>query len=95
MDLDNNGRKEFVNGKRYMAHEGRDPGAKDPLVIYRYEYDKKAGKFQRHTIQSNGPAGIGLDPKAADLDADGDIDLVFPGRSGLYWYENQLISKKN
>jgi hypothetical protein len=91
VDLDNNGRKEFVNGKRYMAHEGKDPGAKDPLVIYRYEYDKAAGKFQRYTIQSNGPAGIGLDPKAADLDADGDLDLVLPGRSGLYWYENLLV----
>jgi hypothetical protein len=32
-----------------------------------------------------------LDPKAVDLDADGDLDLIFPGRSGLYWYENQLI----
>jgi hypothetical protein len=91
VDLDNNGRKEFVNGKRYWAHEGRDPGARDPLVIYRYEFDTAAGKFQRYTIQTNGPAGIGLDPKAVDLDADGDLDLIFPGRSGLYWYENQLI----
>lgn len=94
VDMDNNGRNEYVSGKRYWAHEGRDPGARDPLTIYRYEFDKAAGKFQRHTIQSNGPAGTGLDPKAADLDADGDLDLVLPGRSGLYWYENLLHSKK-
>ena len=25
-----------------------------------------------------------------DLDADGDIDLIAPGRSGLYWLENRL-----
>jgi hypothetical protein len=50
-----------VNGKRYWAHEGRDPGARDPLVIYRYEFDQTAGKFQRYNIQTNGPAGIGLD----------------------------------
>lgn len=90
VDLDNNGRMEFVNGKRYWAHEGKDPGARDPLVIYRYEYDKTQQRFRRFTIQSNGPAGVGLDPKAADLDGDGDLDLVFPGRSGLYWYENLL-----
>ncbi len=92
VDLDNDGQKEFVNGKRYWSHEGKDPGARDPLVIYRYEFDKTSGKFQRFTIQSDGPAGVGLDPKAADLDGDGDLDLVLPGRSGLYWYENLLLS---
>ena len=89
-DLDDDGRKEFINGKRYWAHEGRDPGARDPLVIYRYEFNSITHKFDRDVIQSDGPAGIGLDPKAADLDGDGDLDLILPGRSGLYWYENQL-----
>lgn len=90
VDLDNNGKKEFVAGKRFWAHEGKDPGARDPLVIYRYEFDQKEGQFNRYPIQENGPAGTGLDPKAVDLDGDGDLDLVLPGRSGLYWYENLL-----
>ena len=25
---------------------------------------------------------------AIDLDKDGDLDLVCPGKSGLYWFEN-------
>jgi len=30
----------------------------------------------------------------ADIDQDGDMDLVTPGKSGLYWFENLRLSKK-
>lgn len=35
-----------------------------------------------------GSAGTGLQVAAVDLDGDGDIDLVCPGKSGLYLFEN-------
>lgn len=35
-----------------------------------------------------GSAGTGLQMDARDMDRDGDIDLVCPGKSGLYWFEN-------
>ncbi len=40
-----------------------------------------------------GTAGTGLEIAAVDIDADGDIDLVCPGKSGLYLFVNQ--SKSN
>ena len=33
-------------------------------------------------------AGTGLQMTAIDLDKDGDLDLLCPGKSGLYWFEN-------
>jgi hypothetical protein len=35
-----------------------------------------------------GTAGTGLEMTAVDIDRDGDIDLVCPGKSGLYLFEN-------
>ena len=35
-----------------------------------------------------GTAGTGLQMAAVDIDGDGDIDLVCPGKSGLYLFEN-------
>lgn len=89
-DLDNDGQMELVVGKRYYAHNGKDPGANDPRVIYWYKFDRSQRLWSRHPIQAGGPAGLGIAPVAADIDADGDIDIVAPGKSGLYLFENLL-----
>ena len=39
-----------------------------------------------------GSAGTGLQMDAKDMDGDGDIDLICPGKSGLYWFENLRLS---
>ena len=39
-----------------------------------------------------GTAGTGLQIQARDMDADGDLDLICPGKSGLYWFENKRIT---
>lgn len=45
---------------------------------------------KRHALTDfpAGTAGTGLQMTAIDLDRDGDIDLVCPGKSGLYVFEN-------
>jgi hypothetical protein len=40
-----------------------------------------------------GTAGTGLQLSAIDIDRDGDVDLVCPGKSGLYLFENLTKSK--
>ena len=90
-DLDGDGQNELIAGKRYMAHDGKDPGAYDPLVIYSYQFDPKTKGWKSHLISKGKQVGFGLDPQAVDLDKDGDLDLVCPGRSGLYWLENKRL----
>ncbi len=49
---------------------------------------KEAGKRDAQKDFPPGTAGTGLEMTAVDLDKDGDLDLVCPGKSGLYWFEN-------
>jgi hypothetical protein len=42
-----------------------------------------------------GSAGTGLQMVTRDLDQDGDLDIVAPGKSGLYWFENLRVNVAN
>ena len=37
VDLNGDGQMDFVTGKRFMAHNGHDPGEREPLGVYWYE----------------------------------------------------------
>ena len=87
-DINNDGQKEFITGKRYFAHNGHDPGGHDPLCVYYYEFNLKTKTWQRHLIHEGGQVGFGINTMAEDIDKDGDLDVVAPGKSGLYLFEN-------
>ncbi len=46
VDLNGDGRLDLVTGKRFMAHNGSDPGEKEPLGIYWYEFRKGARRYR-------------------------------------------------
>ncbi len=87
-DLDGDGRNEIVTGKRYLGHDGRDVGEFDPMVVTAYQFDSQTRTWRRHILDWGSRAGFDLDPKAVDLDGDGDTDLICPTRGGLCWLEN-------
>jgi len=54
---------------------------------------EKAGERRALKDFPPGTAGTGLQLTAIDIDRDGDLDLVCPGKSGLYLFENLRVSK--
>jgi len=89
-DLTGNGRLELITGKRLFAHNGHDPGGREPVGLYWYEsvIVKKKLEWARHVIQYGGRAGTGMQIPVTDIDNDGDPDFVVAGKGGLFLFEN-------
>jgi len=90
-DMDGDGDMDLVSAKRFMAHNGGDPGATDPLCVYWYELSRgPAPEWTRHTVSYDEGIGAGVDLTVVDLDDDGDPDIVVTGKfGGPVWFENQ------
>ncbi|QDT65603.1 FG-GAP repeat domain-containing protein [Calycomorphotria hydatis] len=91
-DLDGDGKEELITGKRVRAHNGRDPGGNEPPVMKYFVWDQSSGSFTGHIID-RGMVGIGLQIRTADIDADGDVDIVVPGKEGTQILFSQLADK--
>lgn len=85
------GRKAFITGKRFMAHNGHDPGEREPLAIFWYEW--LGNQWARHVIEYGGRTGTGMQIAVADFDKDGDVDFAVAGKSGLFLFENRTIQR--
>ena len=98
VDLNGDGRKDLLTGKRFMAHDGHDPGEREPLGIYWYEYkpspDHKTVQWSKHVIDYGSRAGGGMQIPVADIDGDGDLDFAVGGKSGLFLFENLTKGRK-
>lgn len=97
-DINGDGQLDLITGKRFMAHNGKDPGEREPLGVYWYEFRKSANgkdvEWIRHVVDYSSQAGGGMQIAVADLDGDGDLDFVVGGKSGLFLFENLSNPRK-
>lgn len=91
-DINGDGVKDLVAGRRYWAHapqpdgSGGDPGVNDPAVLYWYEV-KPGGKsgeaqFIPHLIDSK--SGVGTQVMIVDLDGQAPPEIVVGNKLGAF-----------
>ncbi len=85
-DINGDGHKDLITGKRFYAHNGHDPGGKDPVVMYWYEVQRKENtppKFIPHEIEAGRDTGIGTQFTVKDFDGDGTLDIILGNKKGV------------
>ncbi len=94
-DIDGDGQCELITGKRHRAHCGNEPGEWDDYGIY---YFKWTGEGFAKQIITYGPlgdtTGCGIFFALADLRGTGRLDLVAPGKDGLYVFFNEGLIER-
>lgn len=85
-DINGDGHPDLVTGKRFFAHNGRDPGEYEPSVLYWFEY--KPGKVP-HWIphQMDDDSGGGAHLVAEDITGDKLTDVIVSNKKGVFVFE--------
>lgn len=87
-DINGDGRPDLITGKRYYAHNGEDPGAHEPSVLYWFE--RKPGPVRSwipHQIDDN--SGVGLQVLVQDINKDGLPDIIVANKKGVFFFEQR------
>ena len=92
VDMDGDGVKDIVTGKRFWAHGPTGDVEPDaPAVLYWFKTVRKADKsvdFVPYAIDTN--SGVGTQVTAADLNADRLPDVVVANKKGIFVFLHQV-----
>jgi hypothetical protein len=86
-DINGDGLPDFVTGKRWWAHAAGDPGVNDPAIISWYELRREDGKAKWTRHQFDHDSGHGTQFELADMNGDGQLDVVSANKKGVFYFE--------
>jgi hypothetical protein len=83
-DMDGDGLKDIITGKCYWAHNGHDPGARDPAVLYYFRLVRDEAGATFVPIKIDNASGVGRQVSIGDLNGDEKPDIVVANKKGLF-----------
>jgi len=87
-DLNGDGRADYITGKRFLAHNGRDPGDGDSPILLWFEFTPgQAPYYKEHVIDTD--SGAGLNIVVQDMTGDKKPDIVIANKNGVFLFENR------
>lgn len=93
-DVDGDGKKDLITGKRFFAHQGNDPGGKEPTRMFWYSIVREKGnspEFVRHEIEAGFDTGVGTQFQVLDFNGDKQLDVLLSNKHGV----NLLLQKRS
>jgi hypothetical protein len=96
VDLDGDGVKDFVTGRRFWAHgPGGDDHPGDPAFLFWFRgFKDSAGLWSYIPYQIDDDSGIGTQFAIGDIDGDGKPDIAISNKKGVFVFVQTPASKE-
>ena len=88
-DIDGDGECELITGNRFRAHCGAEAGETDICGLFYFKWNGES--FSKVVVDYGkvpGHSGTGIFFQVVDLDGNGRLDIVAPGKDGLFIFKN-------
>ena len=97
VDIDADGVKDLVTGKRWWAHNGNDPGGNEAAVLYWFKVmpGGKSGEAKFIPYQIDNDSGVGTQFLVTDMNGDSRPDILVGNKKGTFLHLQRDPKEQN